>query len=483
VELVAGDDGVDADGPLAVTLGVDNDDLSWSWSVTNDSSRAVSCRSVWRTFRVEAEGPVSMFVNGWQTWSPTGWRTAGVDADPSTGGPHPALLRWCHHADPDPARPGELRSELVTVLADSTGRLAMGAVGGDRHDTTFRLLDAWASTCGAAAAARNAAPFTTGWCSWYQYYAAVTESDIRRNLAASSAEWGFDVFQVDDGFQPAIGDWLATDVERFPSPLDALAADIRAAGSTPGLWLAPFLAAPASETARRHPHWFARHRGASGDRPLVGQLTAAWGGEVWVLDTTLPEVQSHLEGLGRDLVAAGFPYLKLDFTYAPALPGVYADPTYTPAERVRAGFDAFRRGAGDEAFVLGCGAPLGPVVGVVDGCRIGPDVAPWWRVRAWPVEGDGYRGTAPSTANALASTVARQPFHRHLWLNDPDCLLLRPTDTSLTEAERRAWAAAIALSGGMVLLSDELARLGAAERDLWKGTVAAAREVDARTRV
>jgi alpha-galactosidase len=45
---------------------------------------------------------------------------------------------------------------------------------------------------------------------------------------------------------------------------------------------------------------------------------------------------------------------------------------------VRAGFDAVRRGAGDATFLLACGAPLAPVVGLVDGARIGPDVAPRW---------------------------------------------------------------------------------------------------------
>ena len=49
-----------------------------------------------------------------------------------------------------------------------------------------------------------------------------------------------------------------------------------------------------------------------------------------------------------------------------------------PPISVRAGFEAVRRGAGDDTFLLGCGAPLGPTIGVVDGMRIGPDVAPWW---------------------------------------------------------------------------------------------------------
>jgi hypothetical protein len=56
--------------------------------------------------------------------------------------------------------------------------------------------------------------------------------------------------------------------------------------------------------------------------------------------------------------------------------GVWRDRSLTPAQRVRAGYDAIRRGAGDDTFLLGCGAPQGACIGVVDGMRIGPDVAP-----------------------------------------------------------------------------------------------------------
>jgi alpha-galactosidase len=65
-----------------------------------------------------------------------------------------------------------------------------------------------------------------GWCSWYQYFHDVTEADLLGNLARS-AGWPFDVFQLDDGFQRAIGDWLETN-EKFPSTLDRLAGEIAA---------------------------------------------------------------------------------------------------------------------------------------------------------------------------------------------------------------------------------------------------------------
>jgi alpha-galactosidase len=171
----------------------------------------------------------------------------------------------------------------------------------------------------------------------------------------------------------------------------------------------------------------------------------------------------------------GWQYLKLDFTYAPAFDGQWHDATRTPAQRVRAGYDAIRRGAGDATFILGCGAPLGPCIGVVDGMRIGPDVAPWWN----PPPGDGtYADSRPATKNAARNTLARAFQHRRLWLNDPDCLMLRATDTQLTPAEVDAWARIVGASGGMVLISDDLSLLGRRERRLLDEVIDAGRAAD-----
>jgi alpha-galactosidase len=241
----------------------------------------------------------------------------------------------------------------------------------------------------------------------------------------------------------------------------------------PGLWLAPFLASPTSVVAAEHPDWIVRR--PSG-RPMIGNVNDGWGGEQWVLDTTRPDVLAHLESLARTLVAMGWRYLKLDFTYAPSFDGTWHDPTRTPAQRVRAGYDAIRRGAGDDVFLLGCGAPLGACIGVVDGMRIGPDVAPAWDPAP---SGWGYEETTPSIRNALQATRARSFQHRRLWLNDPDCLLLRTTGTSLDRSQIETWAEAVGASGGMVLLSDDLSLLGADAHRLLDGVLATGRAADA----
>jgi 2-hydroxy-3-keto-5-methylthiopentenyl-1-phosphate phosphatase len=153
------------------------------------------------------------------------------------------------------------------------------------------------------------------------------------------------------------------------------------------------------------------------------------------------------------------------------------DPGVSRAARLRRGLEALRAGAGDEVFLLGCGCPLGAAVGVVDGMRIGPDVAPSWCPREL-LDIPGLEPTLPSTRNAVRNVLARAWMHRRLWLNDPDCLLARSRDSELSAAERRSLAAAIASTGGMALFSDDLTRLDAGDRALLAETFALAGEVD-----
>jgi alpha-galactosidase len=519
-------------GPAVVSL--DGSDNGFDWSVANRENHPIALWSVAVVARlVEVRQPVRMFRHGYQSWSSAGVAVLGVDADPSRAANLP-FVQGVYHADPRQARDGELRSEWCTVLADNTGReLVVGFTADTEHDGTFRLrhnpdgepelvfeahlggavlapgetrdlhgiswvngeretasehLAAWAAEVGRSGSARVGAPFQLGWCSWYQYFHNITEEDLRRNLAvASTGDWPFEVFQLYDGFQAGIGDWRDTN-EKFPSSLEVLASDIASEGRRPGLWLAPFLAAPDSEVVRRNPGWVARYagksrrKGANTGEPLRSWFNPSWGGGangfMYSLDTTHPGVLEHLEQLARDIVEAGFTYLKLDFTFAAAAEGNWCDPSRTPAQRVRAGFEAIRRGAGEGTFLLGCGVPLGNVVGLVDANRIGPDVAPHWAPDEAEVIVPGYLDVVPATRSAFGGTVARSFMHRQLWLNDPDCLMLRTSETALTADAARTWGRCVGVSGGLVLVSDDLALLGHDARVQLEEIAALARSSD-----
>ena len=490
-------------GPLDVR--VDLGAGGWTWSLANGSGTALPVRSVTLVLEVAGHrGPLRMFRHGYQSWSPTGTAVLGRDVDPSTLADLP-FLQGVHAADDRTVTwPGELRSEWVTLVADdSHAPLLAGFTGGDRHDGTFRLrpgdgtvelwveaflggavipagghrplhpvvldgpddpmrlLAGWADRVAAAGGARRAAPRPVGWCSWYHYFGDLSEDDVRSNLALADRVPG-DLFQVDDGFQVEIGDWLVGN-ERFPSGVDGLVPLIRAAGRQPGLWLAPFLVSPASEVAAAHPEWLAGGPGSAADQPLLAWWNPAWGGGrdgfMYALDTTHPEVVAHLESLGSTLAGLGYGYLKLDFTFAPACSGRWSDPTRTPAERVRSGFDALRRGAGEGTVLVGCGVPLANVVGVVDTVRIGPDVAPCWSLDPADEIVRGYLGVQPATLHAYGNTVTRSFMHRRLWVNDPDCVMLRSERTALAPEAAATWAAVVGMSGGAAVVSDDLSLL------------------------
>ena len=135
------------------------------------------------------------------------------------------------------------------------------------------------------------------------------------------------------------------------------------------------------------------------------------------------------------------------------------NPSLTRAQIYDQAMQLIRDAAGEDTYILGCGAPIGGMIGHVDAMRIGADVASNWKPK--------YKGVEllfpnepniPSVENAMQNTITRAWFHNRWWMNDPDCLLLRST-THLTEDEIRTQASLTALSGGLVLLSDDLAQI------------------------
>jgi alpha-galactosidase len=88
--------------------------------------------------------------------------------------------------------------------------------------------------------------------------------------------------------------------------------------------------------------------------------------------------------------------------------------------------------------------------------RIGPDVDQRWKPY---IKGSGTflynEYSVPSARNAIQNTFTRAPLHLRWWVSDPDCLLVR-SDSQLTLAEVQSLATVIALTGGPLLLSDDL---------------------------
>ncbi|MGB9798591.1 MAG: glycoside hydrolase family 36 protein [Thermanaerothrix sp.] len=295
-----------------------------------------------------------------------------------------------------------------------------------------------------------------GWCSWYYYYTKLSAEDIFQNLRQIQAwqtQLPLELVQIDDGFETQVGDWT-TFKASFPQGVAPLAQEIKGAGLRPGLWLAPFIVHPRSQLARQHPEWLLRR---SSGRPVNAGFV--WNTFATALDLTVPEALDYAAQIIDTAVHKwGFPYLKLDFLYAAALPGRYRNPTLTRAQVLRRGMETLRQAAGDETFLLGCGAPLGSVLGLVNATRIGADISGSWQPEylghRWFFRGEPHM---PAAVNAIRNTLTRAPLHRRWWINDPDCLILGPTKLSLAEVQ--TLASVIALSGGSFLISDNLTTL------------------------
>jgi alpha-galactosidase len=337
--------------------------------------------------------------------------------------------------DPHAAVPSiqaHLRDGALHVQAD--GEVRVTTHGADLPDALAAYADAEVTRLGLPAPASPG----TGWCSWYRYFDRVTEDDVLENLAAADRlELRIDTVQLDDGYQTGIGDWLTRRTDRFPSPLADLAGRITDTGRAAGIWTAPFLVGADSELARAHPDW------------LVGGAEASdrhWDQRIGVLDVTHPDAAHHLVEVFRTLRGWGFSYHKIDFLYAGAMVGrrhADVDPLAAYAEGLR----LVREGIGDDAVLLGCGAPLLPSIGRVDAMRISPDIDPTWD----PPLGDV---SQPSQLGALAAGRARAWQHGRFWVNDPDCVVVRQ------EVERRGtWARYLAAHGGLAVSSDRLADL------------------------
>ncbi len=437
----------------------------------------------------------SVYQNGWQSWSPAFARHLGdgLHATPGT-----ISYRRLHEPHWRSGSDGAISSEWVSVVSTESGeertsllagfvttedQLAEIRVSEDGSELTARcyldgvrldpgqsvssellvvqagpdpleLLEWWAEETGQEMKARVPQDPPTGWCSWYTFYGENTAQDALDNVTAIEKHaLPLDVILIDDGYQTAIGDWFSLDESKYPNGIAPVTEKIRQAGRRLGIWTAPFGAAADSELFADHPDWVLTDEA---DEPVVGW--EHWGTTCYALDCTHPQV---LEWLGETFKRMrrewGVSFYKIDFLFAAALPGKRRDQTVTRAQALRRGVDAIRKAVGSEAFLLGCGAPLGPCVGLVDGMRIGPDVDPNWHP-IWR-----HDLSSVSTQNALRNVITRAPFHGRLWANDPDCLIVRSRgdNMDLVLNEMRTLTALVALSGGLTLDSDNLPAVAA----------------------
>ena len=305
-----------------------------------------------------------------------------------------------------------------------------------------------------------------GWCSWYAYYHNISSKRILANLAALKARApGLRYIQIDDGYQPWMGDWLhATD--KFAGGVQPVIRSIREAGFEPAIWVAPFIASPQSRLFREHPEWFVR---GADDRPLRSDKVTFGGwrqGPWYMLDATHPGARAYLENVFRTMRAWGCTYFKLDANLWGAFPaGRRHDPQATSVEAYRLGMDAIRRGAGPDSLLLACNQAYWPSLGTVHASRTSFDIS----------------RDLPTFRRVARQNLLRNWMNDRLWWNDPDCLLIPDVTPSssgfepgptfarqnkITPDHFGFHAAATYASGGMILSGDAVVDYSPAQWDI-----------------
>jgi alpha-galactosidase len=278
----------------------------------------------------------------------------------------------------------------------------------------------------------------TGWCSWYCFGPKVTAQQVLDNLDAIAKKIpDLKYVQIDDGYQPAMGDWLETGAA-FGGDVRRVIDEIKKRGFQPAIWVAPFVAEEQSHVFQQHRDWFVKN---SSGEPLRSDTVTFGGwrrGPWYALDGTHPGVQEHFVNLFRTMREQwGCTYFKLDANFWGAIHGGrFHDPKATRVEAYRRGMQALVRGAGD-SFILGCNHPLWPSLGLIHGSRSSNDIK-----RSW----DRIKSTA-------RQNLLRNWQNRVIWWNDPDAVCLTG---DLTDDEFGFHATAIYATGGMVLSGDDL---------------------------
>lgn len=308
-------------------------------------------------------------------------------------------------------------------------------------------------------------PVRKGYTTWYNYYSDIDSEVIYRDLEAlAKCPYPSDVFQVDDGYQHAVGDWLKIKSDFYHVQND-IRKDLNEAGSTEqktfdvkdgmkpvadmihekgllaGLWLAPFAVVPTSEIFRDHKDWLVKDEKG---KPIKAGLN--WGG-FYALDIYNEEVRAHLKNVFDVVLNTwGFDLVKLDFLYAAAMVPAHGK---CRAKIMYDAMDLLREFVGDK-LILGCGVPLMPAFGKVDYCRIGPDISLEWKKKHY----DAREGV--STAHAIANSAFRRHLDGRAFGNDPDVFILRNPNNSLTFKQKTTLAEINKLFGSVLFMSDDV---------------------------
>ncbi len=348
------------------------------------------------------------------------------------------IVNGCSEGDAKSLFPGEtLSSDILAVVVAESIEAGLKTYG--------TLLGKFNT--------RPSAPFIpVGWNSWNTFFSSITAGLILQQAEAlkTLVEDIPLVIQIDDGWEKAWGEWKGDPsfLKPFFTAMSEMAQKLIDQGFIPGIWIAPFLYDESLPGATSHPHWFLKNP----DGSFVRYLNPGSGKTYLVLDITHPEAENFLRSVIRELRHWGFRYLKLDFLFAAAMPGIRYKPYMTSIEAYRRGIEIIAEEAGPDTYLLACGAPLLPSAGLFHGARVGSDIAFEAMPYGWPF-----------VKNEMRNVFWRFHWNR-VFAGDPDTVLLR----DLSAEEARTFINAALLAGKIFALGDDLVQMETEKKELLK---------------
>lgn len=282
-----------------------------------------------------------------------------------------------------------------------------------------------------------------GYTSWYNYFQKIDEDIIMRDLnALDKVHDSVSVFQIDDGYETFVGDWLDPNPAKFPKGMKYVADSIHEKGYKAGIWLAPFSLQRASRMYKEHPDWVIKEKSL----PQLGVF--AWGG-AYTMDIYHDEARAYIKNFFDVILNEwGYDMVKLDFLYSQCI---------TPRNNKSRGtimceaMEFLRECCGDK-LILGCGVPLGAAFGYVDACRISCDV---------DLNYDGIyynklhiNNEIPSAQNAINNAVFRRHLNGRAFCNDPDVFFLRYSNLKFNMQQKELLGGINHLFGSVLFVSD-----------------------------
>jgi hypothetical protein len=306
------------------------------------------------------------------------------------------------------------------------------------------------------------APPIVGMMTWYGYAAAIDEEIVLGNAEIIAELFGGypqkmqTVMLCDHGWQQDAnwGNWQP-DAARFPHGMEWLAQRLARLGIDLGLWSTPFnFTEDASNLDRLLPLQLLdaqlrpRRRNLSVWGSLPGQ-PATW--PVGILDGGKEAVQEFWGRMIARMKNWGVRYWKLDFFSLETSP--------SQARRLGLGelyartWRTLRAAAGPESHLAPCSCSTNLQLGYDDSVRIAADIG---NAGLWPEHVESFR-------YGMGTIAALWYKHRNFWVNDADSIQIAK---GCSLAEARVRATVVALSGGHLMVSEDLRRVDPARLEI-----------------